>query len=203
MEGKQAKWQSRRAHLHRRSRPLLHLPEHPLRVLTSVAQTLSKFARAGQPHTVRAVSAWREMGRVVPFAPKLRSRLTAARAERGDAVGREILVVDDDGDVRESLSEVLSEAGYRVHAASSGEEALAMVPRLPRPCLILLDNNMPRMSGRDFLWRLVDVDDSARLPVILISATADVESATVPGVVATLWKPFDVAQLLELVAAHC
>jgi CheY-like chemotaxis protein len=148
---------------------------------------------------------WREMGRAVPFAPKLRSRLTYRPGrERGRvAVGKEVLVVDDDVDVRESLSEVLSEAGYRVHAASSGEEALAMVPRLPRPCLILLDNNMPRMSGRDFLWRLVDVDDSARLPVILISATADAESATVPGVVATLWKPFDVATLLKLVANHC
>jgi CheY-like chemotaxis protein len=136
-------------------------------------------------------------------ASSLRSYVSS-RAERGRvAVGREILVVDDDVDVRASLSEVLCEAGYEVHAAGSGEDALAMVPRLPRPCLILLDNNMPGMSGRDFLWRLVDVDDSARLPVILISATADAESATVPGVVATLWKPFDVARLLELVAAHC
>jgi CheY-like chemotaxis protein len=119
------------------------------------------------------------------------------------AVAKEILVVDDDVDVREAISEVLREAGYRVQAARSGEEALAMVPRLPRPCLILLDNRMPGMSGRDFLWRLADLDDAALLPVILISAAADEESATVPGVVGTLWKPFDVATLLELVAGHC
>lgn len=119
------------------------------------------------------------------------------------AVGREILVVDDDSDVRDALSGVLREAGYRVHEAGSGEEALAMVPQLPRPCLILLDNRMPGMSGRDFLWHLVDAVDSGQLPVILISASADAEASTVPGVVATLWKPFEIEKLLEVVAAHC
>jgi CheY-like chemotaxis protein len=113
-----------------------------------------------------------------------------------------ILVVDDDADVRETVSEALREAGYAVFGAASGEEALGIVPSLRPPCLILLDNSMPGMGGRDFLWRLVDLSGAGQFPVILISGTVDEETATLPGVVATLWKPFDLEQLLEAVGAH-
>ena len=113
-----------------------------------------------------------------------------------------VLVVDDDADIRDTISEALQEAGYSVSRAASGEEALAILPRLPRPCLILLDNSMPGMGGTALLWRLVDVSGAAQFPVILIGGTVEEAAATLPGVVATLWKPFDLEQLLEAVEAH-
>jgi two-component system chemotaxis response regulator CheY len=114
-----------------------------------------------------------------------------------------VLVVEDDKDVREALSDVLSEAGYRVFTANRAERGLEMLPTLPRPCLILLDNLMPGMDGRGFLLELTEHGDASELPVTLISASDDLGAQGLPGVVAVLRKPFDVEALLEIVATHC
>jgi len=113
-----------------------------------------------------------------------------------------VLIVDDDADIREATADALQDAGYAVSWAASGEDALQILPGLQRPCVILLDNSMPGMGGTGFLWRLVDVSGAAQFPVILISATVNAELTTLPGVVAALWKPFDLEQLLEAVDAH-
>src|SRR5262245_60919098 len=58
-----------------------------------------------------------------------------------------ILVVDDDPDIRDSLALLLDDAGYRVHTAGDGLQALALLEQIPRPALALVDLRMPVMDG--------------------------------------------------------
>lgn len=117
---------------------------------------------------------------------------------------RVVLIVDDHRDFRETLAEVLDDAGYRVGCAANGREALARLRQGPTPFLILLDLQMPVMNGWEFLRCRADEPTLARVPVIVISACADD-----PGTRSSLSdcqllkKPIDLPALLELVAAHC
>src|SRR5207248_4785890 len=77
----------------------------------------------------------------------------------GRAYNREmalVLVVDDDPDVRDSVTDALQAEGYDVTQAEDGERALEQIARRP-PDVILLDLRMPRWSGRDFLEALAHV----------------------------------------------
>jgi CheY-like chemotaxis protein len=57
-----------------------------------------------------------------------------------------ILVVEDQADIRDRIRVVLEHAGYVVHVAASPDEALQLLSRLPRPCLLLWDAVTPRSS---------------------------------------------------------
>jgi len=63
---------------------------------------------------------------------------------------KNILVVDDEESVRESLSSVLSREGYVVHQAGSAEEGLKLLKQQPVQ-LVISDHNMPQMTGVEFL----------------------------------------------------
>lgn len=84
-----------------------------------------------------------------------------------------VLLVDDEPDVRESLSIELASLGHDVIAAPDGVEALSwLTARQPNvPCVVLLDLRMPRMDGWDFLQRLRSKPEWTRLPVVVLSAT--------------------------------
>ncbi len=81
--------------------------------------------------------------------------------------GPTILVVDDDGEVREIIVEFLSQAGYRILQAGGGTEALRIVAETPDIDLVITDVRMPDISGLD----LADMVERQRrhLKVILIS----------------------------------
>jgi CheY-like chemotaxis protein len=83
--------------------------------------------------------------------------------------GQYILVVDDDGDFREALCEVLSEAGYPVQQAASGEEALARVEE-EAPGMMLLDLKMPGIDGWGVMERLRADPRWAAIPILILSA---------------------------------
>src|SRR5690242_8866746 len=83
----------------------------------------------------------------------------------------DVLVVDDDYAIREMLTEVLEDAGYRVISVENGAAALAQLREmLTPPCLILLDLMMPVMTGWEF--RIAQQADArlAAIPVIALSA---------------------------------
>ncbi len=78
---------------------------------------------------------------------QLRDQVVVTTPRRADRQPR-ILVVDDDPNIRELLTQELSEAGYQVRVAGNGREALSQV-RAERPDLIVLDVMMPEMNGFD------------------------------------------------------
>lgn len=112
-----------------------------------------------------------------------------------------LLVIDDDHDTRVLLRDLLERAGYVVHTAANGREALSMVRKLdPKPRLILLDLQMPVMDGWQFLGELRREAALAGIPVGVQSADHD---RTLPeGVAFALGKPVDADALLALVRHH-
>jgi CheY-like chemotaxis protein len=114
---------------------------------------------------------------------------------------RPILLVDDDFDIRETLAELLRERGYSVVTAAHGQEALDILRRPLRPCLILLDLMMPVMDGYEFLDELAKDPALASLPVIVITAGASLGRQRINRPVMS--KPFNLNQLMASVARHC
>ena len=123
--------------------------------------------------------------------------MTKLRTGRYQADLPDVLVIDDDVDVRWSLIEVLQENGFVAIGAANGAEGSALAAqRSPR--LILLDLRMPVMDGWQFLERRRESSELARIPVAVISA----EHAQLPSgaqVNAALGKPVSEEQLLAVV----
>jgi PAS domain S-box-containing protein len=96
--------------------------------------------------------------------PRLRGVLDRVGADAGD-----VLVVDDDADMRCRLRSTLVRHGFAVREAGDGSEALARV-REARPGLVLLDLTMPVMDGFTFLRELRAMPACAEVPVVVLSA---------------------------------
>ena len=118
---------------------------------------------------------------------------------------REILIVEDDDDIRESVLEILTDAGYPATGARHGEDALERLRGAPTlPGLILLDLMMPVMDGHEFRARQVLDPTLREVPVVLL--TADVrlaDSAAALQVAAALRKPVSLVDLLAVVERFC
>jgi len=95
-----------------------------------------------------------------------------------------ILVVDDEDDVRESVSEILSDEGYRVIGASDGTKVLDLI-RQEQPDLVLLDIWMPRVDGIGLLKEIKE--QVPEVEVIMISGHGNIHTA----VTATKFGAFD------------
>ncbi|MCJ2009086.1 response regulator, partial [Methylobacterium sp. J-092] len=95
---------------------------------------------------------------------RLRTILDQFRAADGD-----VLVVDDDADMRHRLRTVLERNGWSVREAGNGCEALDQV-RHGVPRLVLRDLTMPVMDGFSFLDRLRDLPGCTEVPVVVLSA---------------------------------
>src|SRR5437773_7009564 len=85
-----------------------------------------------------------------------------------------ILVVDDDGNIRELLRMHLSAAGYDVHVAQDAISAGYMVLRSP-PDLIISDVNMPHMDGFEFIAAVRDDNSLPYIPVIFLTSEEEGE----------------------------
>ena len=111
---------------------------------------------------------------------------------------KHILVIDDDIHIGNLLQEALEGEGYRVSRAYSGTEAVLALERA-RPDLALLDLMLPGLSGEEVLPRL------AGIPVIVVSARADIDSKTsllLGGAADYVTKPFVLRELLARVAVR-
>lgn len=115
-----------------------------------------------------------------------------------------VLVVDDDDEARELFADVLTVEGFAVSTSINGARALDRLRVIPGRCLILLDLNMPVMSGHDFLLRLAEIPKSGvRFPVLVISGDPDAKQfARMPGVMGVLSKPLPPNALIEAVREH-
>jgi CheY-like chemotaxis protein len=112
----------------------------------------------------------------------------------------QILIVEDDAEVLEAMSEALAEEGYAVATAKNGQEALDYLDSARPPDLIILDLTMPVMDGREFLERRRGRTDLATVPVMVVSATTD--SRVNGHGVEVLRKPVDLEVLLDNIARH-
>jgi DNA-binding response OmpR family regulator len=125
------------------------------------------------------------------------------------AVVGNVLIVEDDPDVREMLAALLSVEGFYAVGAEDGLEALHLLRtvrhRAPdTPCLVLLDLKMPRLGGNEFRRAQLGDPTVAGVPVAVMSGADDLElRARDLGAVASLPKPIDIENLLEVVRRYC
>ena len=129
--------------------------------------------------------------------------LPADRSTVPEAQRPLILLADDNADMREYLTRILS-AHYRVETVTDGEAALRAVAR-KLPGLLLSDVMMPRVDGMELLTRLRADPHTKALPVILLSARAGEEAkvdALGAGADDYIVKPFTARELLARIDAH-
>jgi len=115
------------------------------------------------------------------------------------ASGCKVLIVDDDNDTREALADALATAGFLVHQACNGQEALDFIGCNGEPDVILLDLRMPGMDGSEFLERTRG--SSSR--VIVLTGDASGRLLRFARDAKLLSKPIDLEHLEAAVKEAC
>lgn len=118
---------------------------------------------------------------------------------------RRILIVEDDRDLREALSDILRDEGYEVAGAAHGGEALDLLRGdFLRPALILLDLTMPVMNGWQFRAQQRRDPRLFDIPVVVLSAGDHLIEQMGPlEIQEYVRKPIDLVHLLTTIERHC
>lgn len=120
--------------------------------------------------------------------------------------GLRLLLVDDNPANQQVASELLSNDGARVQVASSGLLALqALAGQAPLPDLILMDIQMPEMDGYQTTQAILRQLGPAAPPIVAMTANAmaaDRTAALNAGMADHVGKPFDLAQLIDVILLH-
>jgi CheY-like chemotaxis protein len=116
-----------------------------------------------------------------------------------------VMIVEDDDATRDALAALLEDENYRVLQASNGVEALRILNADAAACrIICLDLMMPVMNGWDFRHQQRRTSALADIPVVLMSAGAQLAIASEDlGAAAYVSKPVVVDDLLAIVRRHC
>lgn len=118
-------------------------------------------------------------------------------------MGKEVLLIEDEPNIIEAISFILSRDGWTVHTHANGHDA-AQVVRDKAPDVVILDVMLPGRSGYDILGELRETPETADLPVMMLTArgqTKDREMAERLGATRFMTKPFSNAEVLESVRA--
>ena len=106
-----------------------------------------------------------------------------------------VLVVDDEWEIRDVLSNFLTEKGYEVILASNGEEAIELAEK-ENPHVILLDVKMPGIDGIETCRRFKEGEKTRYISVIMITAFGDREiEAYLEGADDFIVKPFNMVEI--------
>lgn len=116
--------------------------------------------------------------------------------------GCKVLVVDDDRDNREQITELLDAQGYFASSAENGAQAIALLEGGLDPDLILTDLMMPVMSGWDFCEALKKSPGWRSIPIVVLCGMAADQRGKLQ-VDDAFEKPTDVAKLLQRIAELC
>jgi CheY-like chemotaxis protein len=108
-----------------------------------------------------------------------------------------VLVIEDDRECRDAVTDVLRHDGYRVVAVEDGLAALRFLEANPPPALVLLDMQMPAMDGWRFLEERRGRPAVAAIPTVIL--TGEREVPIDPTVAGRLHKPLDIDDLLAMV----
>jgi two-component system, cell cycle response regulator DivK len=131
----------------------------------------------------------------------MKKDMSTIAAESGKPVARTrersdvVLVVDDDRDAREMLSEFLEFSGFHVEQAADGARAVSLATDL-QPSIVLMDLSMPRMDGWEATRRIKRDEQLKEIPVVAASAhalTSEVKSAFEAGCDGFISKPLDLS----------
>jgi CheY-like chemotaxis protein len=124
-----------------------------------------------------------------------------APAERASPSIGTVLVIDDEGPVRDLMQRFLAREGFRVVTASGGEEGLRLAREL-RPDAITLDVMMPGMDGWAVLTALKADPDVADIPVVMLTIVDDKNLGYALGASDYLTKPIDRERLVTVLKQH-
>ena len=117
-----------------------------------------------------------------------------------------IVTIEDTRSVRKIIAQIITALGHEALEAADGEAGLAVVWDHPDVSLVLLDREMPRMDGIEFLRKFKQLEDRPEVPVIMISAAAERSSvieALEAGAIDFLPKPFTPEALATKIARYC
>lgn len=117
-------------------------------------------------------------------------------------MGKEIVIVEDEANIAESLSFILSRAGYQTTTVDDGSDAMFEIQNI-RPALVILDVMLPNRSGLQILRDIRSSASISRLPVLMLSAkgqSRDKEIARETGADCYMVKPFSNSEVLAQVA---
>ena len=112
---------------------------------------------------------------------------------------KQILVVDDEPNLRRVLRAQLERDGYDVHTAEDGEQAIGLL-RENHLDLVITDLRMPKIDGMELLRRIVSSEDA--VPVVMITAHGTIDTAVEAlktGAFDYITKPFDQAEVRTIV----
>ena len=113
---------------------------------------------------------------------------------------RRVLVVEDDRDLADMMSWVLTAAGFKVTTASNGAAGLEALSALPQ-CVVILDLMMPDVDGMEFRVRQQQHPTGREAPVLVVSGRHDAARlAAGMGVAGFLPKPFSPDDLVQAVS---
>jgi two-component system, NtrC family, response regulator AtoC len=110
-----------------------------------------------------------------------------------------ILIIDDDDQLRKSFQKLLSEEGYHIICAASGEAGVDVLQK-ETPDLVVLDMRLPGMNGFETFKRIHEIEP--KLPVIIMTAYGTTETAieaTKMGAFDYILKPFDIPDMLIII----
>jgi CheY-like chemotaxis protein len=121
----------------------------------------------------------------------------------GDSVlGRTVLVIDDDANVRDLMRRSLTREGFHVELASDGHSGLERA-RTVQPTVITLDVMMPGMDGWAVLNQLKADAELANIPVVMLTIVDEQNLGFSLGAVEYVTKPIDWQRLLNLLHRYC
>lgn len=114
-----------------------------------------------------------------------------------------VMIIDDNPDILSAMEALLLTEGIEPIVAKDGFDAFQQMNAGKIPCVILLDNAMPKMNGTQFLAAMRDHPRFASIPVYVISASGDFDgSAAISGIAGFIHKPFDPDKVLGIVRRY-
>ncbi len=109
-----------------------------------------------------------------------------------------VLVIDDDPDVRASIADLLTDAGYQVTCLGSCSLALSHLCQNPAPAVVVVDLLMPGMNAWELVGQMRRRESLVKVPVIAITGSGPQLGAPVPDE-QVVRKPIEATKLLGLV----
>jgi CheY-like chemotaxis protein len=112
----------------------------------------------------------------------------------------DVLVVEDDPDLREALAELLRDEGFAVSTAENGARALKQLEGAELPKVIVSDLMMPEMNGWELLDHVRGSDRLRGVPVVVMTAAAEPK---IPHDIPVMRKPIDIDDMTRRISSFC